>query len=64
MASDAGYRYCGLVCSFDGQVTTQLGLLAVPGEQRAVGGVGSVGPRLCIDCFADLSCGNEYPRGS
>src|SRR6185369_3379177 len=62
MARDAGYRHCGVDGWLAEKVQTQLGILAVPLEQRALDRLGLGRSRLRADCAAALSCLSKHPR--
>ena len=62
MARDGGYSYCGVDGCFAEKVQAQLGILAVPVEQRALDRVGLARPRLRAHRSPGLPCVSKRPR--
>ena len=61
MAGDARDRHRRVDGWFSEEVQAQLGILAIPAEQRAVDRVGCARPCLCANLPTALSCLSEYP---
>ena len=62
MARHGSHRRCIVDGWLAEKVQTQLGILAVPVEQRALGRVGMAGPRLRIDRSSTLPRVHKHPR--
>ena len=62
VAGDDSHRHCGLDGRLAEKVQTQLGILAVSVEQRAMDRVGLAGPCLRTHRAPGLSGLSKYPR--
>ena len=62
MARHGSHRRCIVDGWLAEKVQTQLGILAVPVEQRALGRVGMAGPRLRIGRSSTLPRVHKHPR--
>lgn len=62
MAGDGGHGHCGVDGWVAAKVQTQLGILVVSVQQRALDRVGLARPRLGVDRPPGRPCVSEHPR--